>query len=120
MAEDSDVKKWNTATACAFAVAIIAGILVGYFTEIVNAVFTVLIISGGYLAVSFYIKDRNDTSGGPSEYGAAVMGGVLLAGIGACGIIFRLTDNVILTIACILAVVMLASVIMIFRYRKYL
>ena len=120
MSGDSDVKKWNTAAAFAFVVAIIAGILVAYFTEIVNGVFAILIISGGYLAVSFYIKDRNDTSGGPSEYGAAVMGGVLLAGIGACGIVFRLTDNVMITIACILAVVMLASLVMIFRYRKYL
>jgi len=120
VSEDSDVKKWNTAAAFAFAVAIIAGILVAYFTEIVNGVFAILIISGGYLAVSFYIKDRDDTSGGPSEYGAAVMGGVLLAGIGACGIVFRLTDNVMITIACILAVVMLASLVMIFRYRKYL
>lgn len=120
MSEDKKMDKWNTASAIAFAAAIGIGILIGYLTDFVNGVFAIMVISGGYLAISFYLRDRDDTSGGPSEFGAAIMGGVILAGIGVCGMIYRFTDNVILTIACILAVIMLASVIMIFRYRKYL
>jgi hypothetical protein len=120
MTDDPSTKKWNIATAIALIVAIIAGIAVGYYVDLMMGIFTILIISGGYLAASFFIKDRNDRSGGPSEYGAAVMGGVLLAGIGACGFVYRFTDNVMITVACVLGVVMLASVVMIFFYKAYL
>ena len=120
MSNDPYVKEWNTATGSAFAIAILIGLFVGYKTEMINAAFTMLVISGLYLAVSFYLKSRKDDSGGPSEFGAAVMGGVLLCGLGVCGFIFKLTGDVIVTVICILAVVMASSVAMIMSYRKYL
>jgi hypothetical protein len=50
----------------------------------------------------------------------AVMGGVLLAGIGVCGFIYSYTSDVTLTAICIIAVLIVSSAIMIIRNRRYL
>jgi len=120
MSDDPDTKKWNTASGVAFAIAIAAGLLVGYFTEFILGIFTIFTISGLYLSIAFYIRGKKDISGGPSEFGAVVMGGVLVAGIGVCGFIYMFTENVVLTIACVLGVVMLSTAVMIISYKKYL
>jgi len=113
-------KQYNIAISAAFAVAILLGVLVGINLGFVNGVFTVLVVSGVFLAASFYLKDRKENSGGPSELGAAVMGGVLLAGIGACGFVYSFTEDVAITVVCLIAVMVLSSAVLFARYRKYL
>ena len=113
-------KQYNITTIAAYIAAIVAGIVVGIYFGFMNGVFTVLVISGTYLALSFFVKDRKDSEGGPSELGAAVMGGVLLAGIGICGFVYGITEDVSITVVCLIAVMILSSAILFFRYRKYL
>jgi len=120
MSDGPYVNEWNNGARYAFVIAIAIGLYVGYTTEIVNGVFVILILSGAYLAVSFYFKDKKDDSGGPSEFGAAMVGGILVAGIGACGLVYKFTDDVIITVVCVLAVIIVTSAMMAMRYRKYL
>ena len=46
--------------------------------------------------------------------------GVLLAGIGACGIVYESTKDVMVTAVCIIATMFLASAVMIIRNRRFL
>lgn len=113
-------KQYNITTIAAYIAAIVAGIVVGIYLGFMNGVFTALVFSGVYLALSFFIKDRKENDGGPSELGAAVMGGVLLAGIGVCGFVYNFTEDVAITVVCLITVMILSSAILFFRYRKYL
>ena len=120
MEPDQETKKWNTITGIAFAIALVAGAITGYKFGFLFAVYTILIVSGVYFAVSFYIRDDSKETGGPSAVDGAIMGGVLLAGIGACGFIYGFTEDVTITAVCIIAVMIAASATMIIRNRKYL
>lgn len=120
MADDPETKKWGTITGIAFVVALIAGSAAGYLLGLPYALYTFLIVSGIYFAISFYIRDDSKDTGGPSVADGAIMGGVLLAGIGACGFIYGYTDDVTITAVAIIAVMIVASATMILRNRKYL
>lgn len=120
MSEDAETEKWNRLTGAGFVIAIAAGIVVGYLTVWMNAVFTFLIVTGVFLAASFYLRDDSRKTGGPSAADGAIMGGVLLAGIGACGIVYESTKDVMITAICIIATMFLASAVMIIRNRRFL
>lgn len=120
MSEEPETKKWNNVTGAAFAIAIVIGAVVGYLTEWMNAVFAFLIVSGIYFAVSFYIRDDSRKSGEPSMTDGAIMGGVLLTGIGICGFIYYYTKDAMITAIAIIAVMLIASATMIIRNRRYL
>ncbi|MBR4685366.1 MAG: hypothetical protein IKP04_02425 [Candidatus Methanomethylophilaceae archaeon] len=113
-------KQHNITTGAAFGIAILLGIFIGINYGIMNGVFTILIVSGVYLSVSLYLKDKEENTGGPSELGAAITGGILLAGIGACGFVYSFTESVVITVVCLIAVMLLSSAILFSRYRKYL
>ncbi len=116
----AESKQYNITTMAAYIAAIVVGVVVGIYFGFMNGVFTVLVISGAYLALSFFVKDRKENEGGPSELGAAVMGGILLAGIGVCGFVYSSTEDVAIAVVCLIAVMILSSAILFFRYRKYL
>lgn len=117
--EENDTKKWNIATGVVMAIGLILGLAIGFYTTMMNLVFTMLIVSGVYFAVSFHLRD-DDIGGGPSSASGAIMGGVLLAGIGTCGFIHYFTSDVTITAVGIIAVMLAASAVMIIRNRQYL
>ena len=116
---DEFTKEWNTATATVLAIGLIIGLWIGINTSMMNLVFTILIVSGLYFAVSFHLRD-DDIGGGPSSASGAIMGGVLLAGIGICGFIHYFTSDVTITAVGIIAVMLVSSAVMIIRNRQYL
>ena len=120
MTEDPETMKWNRTTALFGIVAIALGAVVFYLSDVFNAVFTILIVSGIYFAVSFYLRDESRKSGGPSTADGAIMAGVLLAGIGVCGFIHYFFNDVTITAVCIIAVMIATASVMIVRNRKYL
>jgi len=120
MGTADDTKKWNTNTGIAFAAAIVIGIAVGLLTDIFNAVYAILIVFGCYFAVSMYLRDESKKNGGPSAADGAIIGGILLAGIGVCGFLYYYTENVIATSVAIIVVMLIAAAIMIVRNRRYL
>ncbi len=120
MAEDSETKRWNTITGVALAIAIVISVAVAFVYGIINGVFTLLILTGLFLAIEFYLRDSSRKSGGPSTADGIIMGGVLLAGIGACGFIYTFTNDVMVTSICIIAVMFVAAGVMIMRNRSYL
>ena len=114
MSSEPNIKDNSTAVGAAFAVALLIGVTVGFLTkDFMNAVFTILIVSGVSLAVLFHLRDKRKDSSGPSEFGAAVMGGVLLAGIGACGFVHYFTQDVTITAVCLIGVFIAASLVMV-------
>ena len=120
MGTTTGYKGFDAVTAAACALAVAAGIAVGFYLGPANGVFTVLIASGAYLALSFALKERKERDEGPSELGAAVTGGVLLAGIGICGFVYSFTEEVPVTVVCLIAVMVLSAAILFIRYRRYL
>lgn len=116
----AEYKQYNITTGAAFGIAFLLGMFVGVNHGIMNGIFTILILSGAYLSLSLYLRDREDNTGGPSELGAAVVGGFLLAGIGVCGLVYNFTESVVITVVCLIAVMLLSSAILFSRYRKYL
>jgi hypothetical protein len=120
MGENPETDKWGKIAGAAFLSGIIVGVLVGYFTEWMNAVFTFLIFSGVFLAVSFSLRRDIEAVGGLNPADGAVMGGVLLAGIGACGFIYYYTHDVTITAVSIIVVMIIASAVMMIRNRRYL
>ena len=120
MAEDPETKKWNTITGTALVIVLIASIAVAVFSGIGNGVFTLLILTGAFLAVEFYLRDSSRKSGGPSTADGVIMGGVLLAGIGVCGFIYTYTNDVMITSVSIIAVMIAAAAVMILKNRTYL
>ena len=113
-------KQYDVTTGAAFGIAFLIGVTVGIYAGFMNGIFTILVLSGAYLALSFFLKEKKEDNGGPSELGAAVMGGVLLAGIGICGYVYNFTEDVGITVVCLIAVMILSSAILFYRYRKYL
>jgi hypothetical protein len=116
----AQIRKQNAAIGASLAIAVIIGIVVGMYFDIANGVFAVLVASGVFLTLSFLLKEKKEGNDGPSELGAAEMGGVLLTGIGICGFIYSLTQNVAVTVVCLIAVMVLSAAILFFRYRRYL
>jgi len=120
MVQDPETAKWNKITGISFVAALAIGAVVFVFTDIFMALFAVLIASGVFFAVSFYLRDDSRKAGGPSTADGAIMAGVLLAGIGVCGFIHYFFDNVTLTAICIIAVMLAAAGVMVIRNRRYL
>ncbi len=120
MAEDPQTKKWNNITGVALVSALIIGIAVGILYGLMNGVFSFLTLSGVFMSISFYLRDESRTSGGPSTADGAIMGGVILAGIGVCGFVYTQTDDVMITSVCVIAVMIAASAVMIVRNRRFL
>jgi len=115
---DEKGTRWDLITGVAMAAAIAAGIVVARMTEFFNGVFAVMIVSGLYLAFSFYIRDDTRGSGKISEADGPIMGGVLLFGIGVSGMLHYYIDNVTITAVSIIAFMILASAVMLIRNRE--
>ena len=113
-------KQYDVTTGAALGIAVLIGVTGGIYAGFMNGIFTILVISGAYLALSFFLKEKDEQNAGPSELGAAMMGGMLLAGIGICGFVYNFTENVAITVVCLIVVMILSSAILFYRYRKYL
>jgi len=120
MEDDPETKRWNTITGISLVVAVAISIAIGFLTEPLNGVFSVLILSGLFLSVEFYLRDESRKSGGPSTADGVIVAGILLAGIGACGFVYSYTDNVMITSVCVIAAMMVAAAVMIIRNRRFL
>ena len=120
MAEGSGTTNWNLITGIFFAIAVIAGVAVGMLYGFLYGFCTFIIITGLFLGVSFYIRDESRSTGGPSTSDGAIMGSIILCGLGACGAIHSALDNVTITAVCIIAVMVLAAAVMMVRNRRYL
>ena len=120
MAELDRTAKWNKITGAAFIVSLIASAVVGIFGGLMTGTFTFLVLTGVFMTISFYLRDESRTSGGPSVTDGAMMGGILLAGIGVCGFIYTYTENVMITSICIIVVLVASSMVMIVRNRRFL
>ncbi len=120
MADGPSVDGWNKITGLALIVALLLGAIIGFYTGFMNGVFMFLVVSGLYLALSFFMRDNSDDSAGPTAGEGAIMGGILLAGIGVCGFIHYYLNDVMITAACLIAVMLLVSGVMIVRNRRYL
>jgi len=120
MEDDPETKRWNTITGISLVVAVAISIAVGFLTEPLNGVFSVLILSGLFLSVEFYLRDESRKSGGPSTADGVIMAGILLAGIGACGFVYSYTDDIMITSVCVIAAMMVAAAVMIIRNRRFL
>ena len=120
MEQDLETKRWNNITGVSLVIAIIVSIAVGFLTKPLNGVFSVLILSGLFLAIEFFLRDISRKSGGPSTADGVIMAGVILAGIGVCGFIYTYTEDVMITSICVIATMMAAAGVMILRNRRYL
>ncbi|MBE6528156.1 MAG: hypothetical protein E7Z64_03170 [Thermoplasmata archaeon] len=120
MTEESETKRWNSITGAALAAAIALGIGVGIFLGLMQGVFTFLIASGAFLALSFFLRDESREVGGPTTADGAIMAGVLLAGVGVCGFVYLYTEDVMITSVCVIAAMLCASAVMLIRSRRFL
>ena len=102
----------------AFLIAIAVGLLVGYFKDdYLTAVWVVLIIFGIYMVFASKFRSNNNDSFGPSEADAAAAGGIIMAGIGAAGMVYTFTEEVIFTAVVLLVVFAVTGIVMAYKNR---
>lgn len=119
MDDEEYTKRWNNITTAAFIASIAVGIVVGYFTQFFNGVYTVLIMFGIYFAIYFHYHDDASVLG-PSSADGAIMGAVLLCGVGLCGFMYYFTGDVTVTAIGFIAVLIAVAGVMVVRNRRFL
>ena len=103
----------------AFLLAVAFGLLVGFTTgDYLSAVWVVLIVFGLYVMVASRLKSDSNDSFGPSEADVMVAGGVVMAGLGAAGLVYTYTGEVVYTAVVILVVVAVTGIVMAVKNRS--
>jgi hypothetical protein len=106
-------------SAGAFLLAVAFGLVVGYTTgDYISAIWVVLIAFGLYMVVASRFRNRDQDSFGPSEADAMVAGGLVMAGIGAAGLVYTYTGEVVYTAVVILVVLALTGIMMAVKNRS--
>ena len=101
-----------------FMLAIVLGIILYLTTgNALDALWAVIIMFGVYIAAASLLKG-GDNNFGPSYGDAALVGGVLLAGIGVTGLINGLVHNILITVAVFIAIIAVVVIIMAIKNRK--
>lgn len=112
-------RTWNAITAGALLLAIALGVVLYIQTrDVFDAVWTILIVFGVYMAASSVARSRDENGFGPSEADMAVVGGSLIAGIGVAGLVYSFTDEVLYTVVIIIAIVAIVGIIMSIKNRN--
>ena len=103
----------------AFLLAVAFGLLIGFTTgDYLSAVWVVLIVFGLYVMVASRLKSDSNDSFGPSEADVMVAGGVVMAGLGAAGLVYTYTGEVVYTAVVILVVVAVTGIVMAVKNRS--
>lgn len=111
----------NAISAGALLLAIALGVILYTVTEqALDAIWTILIVFGIYMAISSVLRGKNTDSFGPSEADVTIVGGTLLAGVGLAGLVYSLTNEVLYTVALIIAIVAIVGIIMAIKNRDVL
>lgn len=111
----------NAISAGALLLAIALGVILYTVTEqALDAIWTILIVFGIYMAISSVLRGKNTDNFGPSEADVTIVGGTLLAGVGLAGLVYSLTNEVLYTVALIIAIVAIVGIIMAIKNRDVL
>ena len=115
-----DNRTWAAMSAGALLLSVVAGILLYVATgDAFNVLWAVLIVFGLYLGItSLFREGKGDGSFGPSSGDATLVGGILLAGVGAAGIIHSYVNNVLITAAVFIAIVAITGIAMALKNRN--
>ncbi|MBP3385608.1 MAG: hypothetical protein J6K69_01970 [Candidatus Methanomethylophilaceae archaeon] len=112
-------RTWNAVSIGVFLIAIALGILIYTSTnDIFDAFWSILIAFGAYMALSSPFRKEEVDSFGPSMSDAICAGGVLLAGIGASGLLYSFTGEVLYTAVVIIVIVALVGIILSIKNRS--
>ena len=113
-----NTKTMGAISAGVFLLAIVLGIVLYVTTgDALDALWIVIIVFGIYIAATSLFKG-GDGNFGPSNGDAALVGGVLLAGVGVTGLVNGFLNNVLLTVAVFIAIVAAVVIIMAVKNRK--
>ncbi|MBO4569302.1 MAG: hypothetical protein J5674_05055 [Candidatus Methanomethylophilaceae archaeon] len=98
--------------------AVVLGIILYVVTgDALDALWIVTIVFGIYIAATSLFKN-GENGFGPSNGDAALVGGILLAGIGVTGLLHGFLGNVLLTVAVFIAIVAAVVIVMAVKNRK--
>ncbi len=113
-------RTWAAMSAAALLLSIVAGIVLYVITgDLFNVLWAVLIVFGLYLGItSLFRNGDGEGSFGPSSGDATLVGGLLIAGIGAAGIIHGYVHNVLITVAVFIAIVAVTGIVMALKNRN--
>jgi hypothetical protein len=112
-------RTWAAMSAAALLLSIVTGIVLYVFTgDAFNVLWAVLIIFGLYLGITSLFRNGEGEGFGPSSGDVTLVGGIILAGIGACGIIQSCIHNVLITVAAFIAIVAITGIAMALKNRN--
>ncbi len=112
---------WGAITAGAFLLSIVLGIIIFLTTgQVLDVVWAVLIVFGLFLAISSVIRGAGtkNTNFGSSYGDSTLVGGILLAGVGAAGLVQSYTGNVLITVAVFIAIIAITGIVMAIKNRN--
>ncbi len=111
-------RTWSAVSVGVLLLSVALGILLYMETgDGLDALWMVFIVFGVYLAFTALFKGRDEDGFGPSESDLSVVGGSLLAGVGAAGLVYSLTDEVMYTAVVIIVVIAVVGIIMAVKNR---
>ena len=112
-------RTWNAISIGAFLLSIALAIVVYITTrDLGNSLWTLLIVFGLFVAVSSPFKDRSTDNFGPSPADAGTAGGIILAGIGAAGLVYGYTHEVLYTVVVIIVIMAVVGIFMAVKNRN--
>ena len=100
-------------------IAAAAGIAVGYTTgDYIAAVWVILIVFGAYMIAFTRIRGSDDETIGPGDGTAVMAGGIVMVGLGAAGLMYSYTGEVMYTAGVLLAFLVALGMLMSFRHQR--
>lgn len=112
-------RTWNAISIGAFLLSVALGIVVYVVTrDLGNALWTLLIVFGLFVAVTSPFKDRGEDNFGPSAADASAAAGIVLAGIGLAGIVYSFTHEVLYTVVVIIVIMAVVGIFMAVKNRN--
>lgn len=112
---------WGAITAGALLLSIVLGIIIFLTTgQVLDVIWAVLIVFGLFLAVSSVVRGsgKSSTNFGSSYGDSTMVGGIILAGIGASGLIQSYLGNVLITVAVFIAIIAITGIVMAIKNRN--
>lgn len=112
-------RTWSAISVGVFLLSLALGILLYMQTnDVFDAFWTILIVFGIYMAVSSVLRPNDTDNFGPSPADATIAGGVVLAGVGAAGLVYSFTGEVLYTAVVIIVVVAVVGMMLAIKNRN--
>ncbi|MBR4226616.1 MAG: hypothetical protein IKR86_07620 [Candidatus Methanomethylophilaceae archaeon] len=112
---------WGAITMGALLLSVVLGIVIFLTTgQVLDVVWAVLIVFGLFLAITSVARGagKNNSNFGASYGDSTMVGGIILAGIGAAGLVQTYTGNVLITVAVFIAIIAITGIVMAIKNRN--